>query len=400
MIMTLTDMAIRNAAPKAKPYKMSDGGGMYILIQPNGNKLWRKKYRFAGKEKLLSMGPYPRVSLTEARAAREAAFETLEQGQDPSFLKQEKKRQLAQAAGNNFEKVAHAWWENKRDGWSEKHAAIVLRTLKLNIFPYIGSRPVSEISPPELLEVIRKIEQRGSLEIASKVLQRCNSVFRFAIITGLTAYNPATDLREGLKTPPQRNHPALKESELPAFFEKFAVYDGHLLTKLALRFLILTFVRSNEMRGAYWEEFDLEKAEWRVPAERMKMKVEHIVPLSTQAITLIEQLRGVNGHRELVFASMVNPKKPISGNALLFALYRMGYHSRATVHGFRQTASTILNENGFSADAIERQLAHAEGNKIRAAYNKAEYLPERRKMMQWWAEYLDNSHTGVKITKR
>jgi len=242
--------------------------------------------------------------------------------------------------------------------------------------------------------VIRKIEQRGSLEIASKVLQRCNSVFRFAIATGLATYNPAVDLREVLKTPVSRNHPALKESELPAFLEKLDNYDGQLLTKLALRLLILTFVRSGELRGAYWDEFNLKKAEWRIPADRMKMRDEHIVPLSTQAMTLIEQLREINGQRELVFASHVKPRIPISSNALLYALYRMGYHSRSTVHGFRQTASTILNENGFAPDAIERQLAHAERNKIRAAYNKAEYLPERRKMMQWWADYIDDLEHG------
>jgi integrase len=387
--MPLTDVTIRNATPREKPYKMSDGGGLFLLIQPNGSKLWRKKYRYGGKEKGLSLGPYPRVTLAEARAAREAAFKVLERGEDPAQLKKEAKRKLNAAAENGFEKVAHNWWEHRRDGWSAKHAQAVLQTLKANIFPHIGTRPVDAITPPELLEVIRKIEKRGSLEIASKVLQRCNSIFRFAIVTGLATYNPAADLREGLKTPERRNHPALKESELPEFFDKFAHYDGDQLTKLALHLLILTFVRSNELRGAYWEEFNLEKAEWRIPADRMKMKDEHIVPLSKQAIDIIRQLKIINGNRDLVFASLRNPRQPISGNALLFALYRMGYHSRATVHGFRQTASTILNENGFSADAIERQLAHAERNKIRAAYNKAEYLPERQTMMQAWADYLD-----------
>jgi integrase len=233
------------------------------------------------------------------------------------------------------------------------------------------------------------MEQRGSLETASKVLQRCNSVFRFAIATGLATYNPAADLREVLKTPVSRNHPALKESELPEFLNKLDIYDGQRLTILALQLLILTFVRSVELRGARWEEFNLKKGEWRIPADRMKMRDEHIVPLSSQAMTLIEQLREINGHRELVFASHVKPRISISGNTLLFALYRMGYHSRSTVHGFRQTASTILNENEFNSDVIERQLAHAPRNKIRAVYNKAQYLSERRKMMQWWADYLD-----------
>jgi len=388
--MSLTDVAIRNAAPKDKPYKISDGGGLYLSVQPSGGKLWRKKYRYNGREKSLSIGPYPRVTLAEARDAREAAMKVLERGEDPSFLKQEEKRRRATAAGNTFEATTNDWWKHKRGGWSMKHAKAVMQTLEANIFPHLGKRPVSEITPPELLAVIRKIERRGSLEIASKVLQRCNSVFRFAIVTGIATYNPAADLREVLKTPKRRNHPALKESELQEFLERFDAYDGHTLTKLALRLLILTFVRSGELRGAYWDEFNLKKGEWRIPAERMKMKDEHIVPLSTQSIALIEQLREINGHRELVFASLVNPRKPISGNALLYALYRMGYHSRSTVHGFRQTASTILNENGFSPDAIERQLAHAERNKIRAAYNKAEYLPERRKMMQAWADYLES----------
>lgn len=387
--MSLTDVTVRNAKPKEKAYKLSDGGGLYLNVQPNGGKYWRKKYRYFGKEKTLSIGPYPRVTLSEARIARENAFKLLERGKDPSFEKQEQKRLRAMATNNTFELITRDWWDKKKDGWSHKHAQSVINSLETNIFPHLGKRPVSEITAPQLLEVIRKIEKRGALEISSKVAQRCNAIFRFAIVSGYATYNPAADLREVLKTPERRNHAALKANELPSFLIKLEEYDGQLITKLALKLLLLTFVRSSELRGAFWDEFDFKKAEWRIPADRMKMREEHIVPLSLQSLAILNQLQELNGHRNLVFASSVKPRQSISGNALLYALYRMGYHSQSTVHGFRQTASTILNEHDFSPDAIERQLAHAERNKIRAAYNKAQYLKERQAMMQWWADYLD-----------
>ena len=245
------------------------------------------------------------------------------------------------------------------------------------------------------MEVLRKVESRDALELASKTLQRCSAVFRFAIQTGRAEYNPVTDLKGALKTRKVIHRAALSRADLPEFLTKLSAYDGHMQTRLALNLVVLTFVRTGEIRGARWDEFDLDRAEWRIPAERMKMRSEHIVPLSQQALATLDELKPLSGHRELLFPSEKTWKKPISENTMLYAMYRMGYHGTATVHGFRATASTILNESGFKSDVIERQLAHAERNKVRAAYNRSEYLEERKKMMQWWADFLE----GIKNNK-
>ncbi len=237
--------------------------------------------------------------------------------------------------------------------------------------------------------MLRKIETRGALDITHRAMQTCSQIFRYAIITGRAKYNPAIDLRGALKSPGKSNHAYLEAAELPEFLSKLRAYDGHIQTRLAMDLLLLTFVRTTELRAAKWEEINLEKAEWRIPAERMKMREQHIVPLSRQAIEIIEEVRKLSGHGIYVFPSQNNPDKFMSENTMLYALYRLGYHSRATIHGFRATASTILNEHGFRADVIERQLAHGERNKVRAAYNHAQHLPERRDMMQWWADHLD-----------
>jgi len=397
----LTNTAAKNAKPKDKPYKLSDSGGLYLYIHPSGSKTWRLKYRFDGKERVLTIGKYlPNsdvgYSLAKARISRDQAKDLLAKGVDPSIDKQRKKLESKIKQSDTFKLMAFEWWNTKKSGWSENHADAVLHTLRKNIFPYLGHRPISDISPPELLQVIRKIESRGALEMAAKVLQRCNAIYRFAITSGRTNYNPASDLREALKTPEKRNHAALSAKELPEFMRKLSAYEGH-QTRLATELLILTFVRSGELRGAKWHEIDSGNKEWRIPKERMKMKEEHIVPLCNQALSKLIQLKELTGHREYIFPSQQNASKPMSENTILYALYRLGYHSRATAHGFRQTASTILNEIGFTPDAIERQLAHAERNKIRAAYNKAEYLPERRKMMQWWGDYLEQIESGSNV---
>ena len=265
----------------------------------------------------------------------------------------------------------------------------MLARLEQHILPKLGARPIAEITPPEVLAMLRVVEDKGALETAHRVMQMCGQIFMYAIATGRAERNPVPDLRGALKTPVVKHHSFLKASELPEYLKKLEAYDGSVQTKLALRLLLLTFVRTNELRGAQWAEIDWDKAEWRIPAERMKMKELHIVPLSRQAIAMLRELQKHSGNRQYVFPNQHNPATFMSENTMLYALYRMGYHSRATGHGFRSTASTILNEHGFRADVIERQLAHSERDTVRAAYNHAQYLPERRNMMQWWADYLD-----------
>ncbi len=266
-----------------------------------------------------------------------------------------------------------------------------MRRLEGDIFPTLGQRPINAITAPELLEAIRSIEKRGAIDIAHRATQTCGQIFRYGIAIGRAERNPAADLKGALKTRTKRNYSHLKASELPEFLSKLEAYEGFIETKLALRLLLLTFVRTTELRAAEWAEINFEKAEWRIPAERMKMREQHIVPLSRQAIAILRELHKYTGNTQYLFPGQNNPNKFMSENTMLGALYRMGYHSRATGHGFRSTASTVLNEQGFRPDVIERQLAHAERNKVRASYNHAQYLPERREMMQWWADYLDEA---------
>ncbi|MET0156032.1 MAG: integrase arm-type DNA-binding domain-containing protein [Rickettsiales bacterium] len=387
--MPLNDAVCKSAKPTEKPRKLADEKGLYLEVMPTGAKYWRMKYRFLGKENRLALGVYPEISLKEAREKRDAARKQLEEGIDPS--KEKKRKKLAQQAEatNGFETIAREWYAGKIGGWTGSHALKVIKRLEADIFPALGVRPAHQITAPELLAVLRGIEERGALDIAKRALQTCGQIFRYAIATGRAERDIAADLRGALKTRKPVNHARLNAKELPEFLQKLSVYDGDPQTRLALRLLILTFVRTTELRGAKWEEIDLEKAEWRIPAERMKMRDPHIVPLSRQALAVLAELRPLTGHSEHVFPNANKPKEYISENTMLFAMYRMGYHSRATPHGFRATASTILNERGFAADVIERQLAHTERNKVRAAYNHAQHLPERREMMQWWGDYLE-----------
>jgi integrase len=400
--MPLTALAIKQAKPdRTRALKLYDGGGLYLLLLPRPTPAsrrrayWRLKYRFAGKEKLLALGVSGdgddgSITLAKAREKRDAAKTLLEAGIDPSASRREQKRLAEYKAVTTFEAIAREWWEAQKAAWSETHADGTLERLENELFPRLGSRPIVDIEPPEVLEALRAIEKRGALEIAKKTRVVAGQVFRYAIATGRAKSDPSRDLRGALKTRETRHYSALTRKELPEFLGKLAAYDGNLLTRLALRLLILTFVRTGELRGAQWSEFDLEHGAWRIPGERMKMGEEHIVPLSRQALAVIEEIRPISGKREHVFPNEHHPLREMSENTILFALYRMGYRGRATGHGFRATASTILNEMGFRSDVIERQLAHAERNKIRAAYNRAEYLPERRQMMQAWADLLDD----------
>jgi integrase len=388
--MPLTDITIRTAKPRDKAYKLYDGGGLFISIQPNGGKWWRYEYRFAGKRKLLALGVYPDVTLAAARDKHSNARKALAEGNDPSEAKKEAKRIIAVNAENNMEAIAREWYAHHLHEWKPHYARDVINRLETHIFPKLGSRPIADIGSTELLSCLKIIEKSGALDMAQRMMQTCGQVYRYAIITGRTRYNPVNDLRGALKTPVRNHHAHLNADELPEFLAKLETYDGEPQTKLALKLLILTFVRTTELRGALWQEVNFDKAEWRIPAERMKMKDPHIVPLSSQSIAILRELQKHSGNREFIFPNQQNPSKCMSENTMLYAIYRLGYHSRTTGHGFRATASTIMNEHGFAPDHIERQLAHCERNKVRAAYNHAQYLPERRKMMQWWGDYLDD----------
>ena len=395
--MALTDTKIRNAKPRDRAYKLYDERGLFLLVQKTGGKWWRLKYRFAGKEKTISLGVYPDVGLQEARRRRDEARELVARDIDPAAERRQEKRRQKALAANSFEAVAREWHRHQKGRWSKGHAAGVIASLEKDVFPALGRRPVVEIAPGEVLDVIRAVERRGVVELPSKLLQRCSAVFRFAIQTGIADTNPAAELRGALKTHRVNHRAALKREELPEFLEKLDAYDGHILTRLGLLMILHTFVRSLELRGARWDEFDLEARLWRIPGERMKTGKEHLVPLSDQVLEILEQIRPISGNGELVFPMQNKPRKIMSENTLLFALYRLGYHGRATVHGFRATASTILNESGFAPDPIERQLAHVEKNKVRAAYHRSEYLEERRRMMQWWSDFIDTQREGGNV---
>lgn len=386
---SLSDATVRNSRPKPKPYKISDGEGLFLLVMPSGSKYWRLRYFFGGKEKLLALGVYPEITLADARERRAQARKALAAGTDPGAAKKEAKRVAILKSANAFEVVAREWFENRKHEWAPSSAKTFLARLEQHILPHLGQRPIAEITAPEVLNMLRLVEAKGRLETARRVMQICGQVFMYAIATGRAERNPVPDLRGALKTPVVKHHSFLKAKELPHYLKRLESYDGSSQTKLALRLLLLTFVRTIELRGAQWNEIDWDKCEWRIPPERMKMRELHIVPLSKQAIGVLRELERHSGNRPYLFPNEHNPATFMSENTMLYALYRMGFHSRTTGHGFRSTASTILNEHGFRADVIERQLAHSERNAVRAAYNHAEYLPERRKMMQWWADHLD-----------
>lgn len=389
--MSLSDVVIRRSKPGPKPYKLSDGDGLFLLIQPNGSKWWRMKYFFEGKEKSLSLGIYPEIGLADARERRAESRRQLAQGRNPSEVRQEDKRQVILKNSNTFELVAREWHKTRLHKWTPLHAGKIMRAFEIDIFPSLGSKPIADIKPFELLDALRKVESRGARETAHRLLQNLGQVFTYAVVTERVERNAAADLRGALEPVEKKNNAYLKEEELPEFLHKLKMYDGHPQTKLALEFLLLTFVRTAELRGAQWTEINWEKADWRIPAERMKMREQHIVPLSTQSLAVLRELQKISGESKYIFPNIQKPSGSISENTLLFALYRMGYHGRATGHGFRATASTVLNENGFRPDIIERQLGHCERNKVRAAYNHAQYLPDRRAMMQWWADFIDQA---------
>ena len=390
----LTDIKLRILKPCAKLYRKADSAGLCIEVRPTGSKLWRYRYRFDGKASMLSLGEYPAVSLAEARELRAAARKRLDAGENPVAVRRTEKHAKLTSARNTFESLAIEWIEKQEGQWTLHHALDVQRSLVKEAFPAIGGRPISEIEPPEVLSCLKTIEQRGALEVAHRTAQRIAAVFRYAVLTGRAKYNPAADLRGALKTRKAQHMKAMDIADVPEFLAKLDTYAGYPETALALRLLMLTFVRTNELRGARWQEIDLDNGTWIIPAERMKMREAHTVPLSTQALAILRDLQPFTSAAPFLFPARSNAHKPMSNNTMLFAMYRLGYHDRATVHGFRALASTTLNEQGWSPDVIERQLAHAERNKVRAAYNRAQYMAERRKMMQAWADYLESQRTS------
>ncbi|MBO0241477.1 phage integrase central domain-containing protein [Escherichia coli] len=388
--MKLNARQVDAAKPREKAYKLSDGAGLYLEVVPSGSRYWRMKYRFNGKEKRMAFGVYPAVSLAQARALRDEAKKKLAEGIDPSFAKKEEKLVRDVQLNNTFQAVALEWHGTKVSRWSEGYASDIIEAFNKDIFPYIGQQPVNEIKPLVLLNVLRRMESRGATEKAKKVRQRCSEVFRYAIVTGRAEYNPAADLTSAMSGHESKHYPFLTVEELPDFFKALSGYTGSPLVVLAARLLILTGVRTGELRGAFWSEFDLEKAVWEIPAERMKMKRPHLVPLSTQALEIVQQLKVMSGQYPLVFPGRNDPRKTMSEASINQVFKRIGYTGKVTGHGFRHTMSTILHEEGFNTAWIETQLAHVDKNAIRGTYNHALYLEGRREMMQWYADYIDN----------
>ena len=393
--MALTAIQVKEAKASDKDQKLSDGEGMYLLVKKNGSKYWRMDYRFAGKRKTYAIGIFPQVSLKEARECRYEARRQLSEGVDPSQQKKEVKRH---SDIPTFAEIAEKWWHHEKDQWTTDHADRVIKRLKDNSFQDLGKIPADQITPLQVIAVIKKIEARGALDVANRVKQAIKATYRYAVQHGIVITNPAGDLDGIVKARKVKHRPSLPKSELPQFLFDLESYSsrGTLLTQLAIKLLVLTFVRSGELRAARWDEFEFGESLWRIPAERMKMKVEHLVPLSTQTIELLTKLKDISGGDDLLFPSTTNRYKPMSDNTMRKAIFTLGYDgktagkSKAVPHGFRATASSILNEEGFNPDAIERQLAHQERNGVRAAYtHHARYMEERTKMMQWWADYLD-----------
>lgn len=387
--MKLNARQIDAAKPKEKAYKLADGAGLYLEVVPSGSRYWRMKYRFNGKEKRMAFGVYPAVSLAQARVLRDEAKKKLAEGIDPSLAKKEEKLVRDVQLNNTFQAVALEWHGTKVSRWSDGYASDIIEAFNKDIFPYIGQQPVNEIKPLVLLNVLRRMESRGATEKAKKVRQRCSEVFRYAIVTGRAEYNPAADLTSAMSGHESKHYPFLTIEELPDFFKALAGYTGSPLVVLAARLLILTGVRTGELRGASWSEFDLEKAVWEIPAERMKMKRPHLVPLSTQALEIVQQLKVMTGQYPLVFPGRNDPRKTMSEASINQVFKRIGYTGKVTGHGFRHTMSTILHEEGFNTAWIETQLAHVDKNAIRGTYNHALYLEGRRDMMQWYADYID-----------
>ena len=399
--MKLTDAQLRNLTDPGKHF---DGGGLYLELTKAGGRYWRLKYRHSGKEKRMAFGVYPGVSLKDARELANQARTALKAGDDPGLLRKADKAKAEHEAVNTLEAVARDWMTHQAARWGTETAERVKASLEADLFKPLGSRPLASIKPGEIMAAVKKIEARGASDQAGRVLQRIKSVYRWAVIHERLDANPMLDLvpSEILKPRDVQHRAAMADKELPEFLGKLAAYNGDFTTANALRVLILTATRPGETRGARWAEFDLDAALWVIPAKRMKMRAEHRVPLSRQALRVLRTMRPLSGGGDLVFPSPSYRSKPLSENTFNSALARMGYKNTATAHGFRALFSTVANECGWNPDVIERQLAHKEANEVRAAYHRSTYLTERERLMQWWADYLDGREAGnvVKMPQR
>lgn len=397
--MTLTDTAIRKAKPTDKPQRLFDGGGLYLELSPAGGKWWRLKYRFGGKEKRLSLGTYPDTGLADARGKRDAARKLLGAGIDPGEQRKAVKAAGEERTANSFAVIAAEWLALQKPRMATATLEKAKWTFDELVNPWIGSRPIAAIDAPELLKLLRRIEERGAHETAHRTKQRCGQVFRYAISTGRAKHDPTADLRGALAPVVSKSRAAITDpTKVGDLLRAIDAYQGSLVTKCALRLAPLVFVRPGELRKAEWSEIDLDVAQWRIPAARMKMREEHIVPLAPQAVAILRELYPLTGRGKYVFPSYRGKARTMSENTVNAALRYMGFDKDTmTGHGFRAMASTRLNEMGWTPDVIERQLAHAERNKVRAAYNRAQYLDERTRMMRAWADYLDGLRGGGKV---
>lgn len=387
--MSLTNSEIKNAKPTDKPYKKSDQGGLHLLIKPSGSKLWQYKYRIAGKEQTYSIGAYPDVSLAEAREQHAKAKSLVKDGIHPIHQREREKLEQDKNAKNTFRAIAEDWVAGKKKTWSKNYARQVEHILETDVYPSIGSLPIKQVTSAHILKIIKAAEKRGAESIAILIRQWCSQIYCYAISHLHAEYDVASPLKGAVTKPNVEHHKPIPESEIPAFLERLRVYRGHRATVIAIELLLLTFVRTGELRKADWKEFDLHNQVWRIPADRMKMKQEHIVPLPKQAVVLLNELRGLCESR-LLFPNQRTAGTPITGTTINRALENMGYGGQISGHCFRSTASTILYELGYRTEVIERQLAHAESNKVKAAYNQAQYLKERAEMMQDYADRIDS----------
>jgi len=396
--MAMTDTQIRNAKPAEKPYKLTDARGLYLLVTPRGGRWWRFDYRFAGKRKTLSLGTYPDVPLKHARDRLDEARRLVGNGVDPGDAR--KAQKAAETAAESFKAVALEWVDNFSAKWTDSHTHQIIRRLEKDIFPWLGRRPIREITAPELLALLRRIESRGAIETAYRAKMSCGQIFRYAVATGRAERDPSADLRGALPHRKVKHRPTLTDPKpIGGLLRAIENYDGYFVVKSALRFAPLVFVRPGELRHAEWSEIDLNQAEWRIPGHKMKMREQHIVPLAQQAVVVLRELYPLTGRGKYLFPSVRTVSRPISENTINAALRRMGYTTDEMCgHGFRGMASTMLHEMGFQPDWIERQLAHAERNSVRAAYNHAQHLPERRQMMQSWADFLGRLREGADVT--
>lgn len=396
----LSDTKLRALKPRAKPYKVSDAEGLFVLVTPNGSRLWRCAYRFDGKQKLLTFGKYPDVSLADARDKLRNAKKLLANDEDPARAKRSAKAETRKTLATTFELVANEWFETNKSKWVAVYGDRLRTRLDSDLIPSLGSLPISLITPAQVLAAIRKVEERDAPETARRILQMARLIFLYSVATSRSQIDPTIGLSRALRPPnPVKSRIAIKAEDLKEFFKSLRSSALEHVTATALEFTLLTFVRTAEVRFAEWREFenlDGPAPLWRIPARRMKMRRDHLVPLSPRAVELVKSLQSSPKSPRLVFALAAD--KAISENTMLFGLYRLGFHGRGTVHGFRSTASTILNENGFNRDWIEKQLAHESGS-VRSIYNAAEWLDDRRTMMNWWASYLERVEDNLR-TKR